>query len=217
MSFIEENNINKYPRTAHLPWSMGFSEDDIISSDLSLFENEIVITEKLDGENSNLYNNYFHARSITTPHHESQDWLKTLHASIKNDIPPLWRISGENLFAKHSIGYENLESYFYAFSMWDDKNFCLSWDETEEWAALLGLETVPVLYRGKWNDAPEKIHDLIWNKKVDEESHEGYVVRNAGKFHYSKFRENVLKYVRKNHVRTSTHWKFERIEQNKLI
>ena len=93
----------------------------------------------------------------------------------------------------------------------------MSWKDTVEWCKLLGIEHVPVLYEGSWNDDPEKIHDFIWKNKYDEEKHEGYVIRNAGEFHYSQFRNNVMKYVRKNHVRTSTHWKYERIEKNKLI
>jgi hypothetical protein len=33
------------------------------------------------------------------------------------------------------------------FSIWNEQN-ALSWDETVEWAELLGLFTVPVLWRG---------------------------------------------------------------------
>ena len=38
------------------------------------------------------------------------------------------------------------------FSVWNELNVCLSWDETEEWAQRLGLVTVPVLYRGIWDE-----------------------------------------------------------------
>ena len=35
---------------------------------------------------------------------------------------------------------------------------------------------------------------------------EGFVFRNAGNFHVDDFAKNVLKYVRKNHVKTDEHW-----------
>ena len=42
----------KYPRTYHLPWSLGATSDDKILKDTSCFDDKIVIiTEKLDGEN----------------------------------------------------------------------------------------------------------------------------------------------------------------------
>jgi len=42
----------KYPRTPHLPWSEGASEDDIQLINAEMFEGKnVVVTEKLDGEN----------------------------------------------------------------------------------------------------------------------------------------------------------------------
>lgn len=44
--------MSKYNRTYHLPWSPGTTSDDRISKSVdSLLNYEIVITEKLDGEN----------------------------------------------------------------------------------------------------------------------------------------------------------------------
>jgi hypothetical protein len=209
-------NLQKYPRTPHFSWSLSVSDDDKIIKDLAFFEGEIMATVKMDGENSSLYRDYFHARSLDGNSHESQSWIKNLHAQIKNDIPDRFRICGENLFARHSIEYNNLESYFYIFSIWNDKNECLSWDETEEWSQLLEIPLVPVIYRGHWRDKPEKIHEEIWKNKFDETQNEGYVIRNSGQFHYSQFSQNVGKYVRANHVTSSSHWKFEKIIQNQL-
>ena len=207
----------KYPRTFHVPWSGYMGEDDKISSSIDkLFQNEIVVTEKLDGENTTMYNDHVHARSIDGNSHWTQSWVRNLQATIGHEIPKNWRICGENLYAKHSIGYKDLKSFFYIFSIWDEKNNCLSWNDTTEWAELLNIPTVPVLYKGVWNDVPEKIHSHIWEKKIDESSHEGYVIRNANSFNYSLFRENTAKYVRENHVTTSTHWKWDKIELNTL-
>jgi len=42
----------KYPKTFHLPWSLGLRSDDKRLKDLSRFINqEVVVTEKVDGEN----------------------------------------------------------------------------------------------------------------------------------------------------------------------
>ena len=109
----------KYPRTPHLPWSPGFSSDDVILSDDIFSGREVVITEKMDGENTSIYCDYIHARSINSGKHPSRDWVNALWGSIKKDIPEGYRICGENLYAQHSIKYVDLESYFYVFSIWN--------------------------------------------------------------------------------------------------
>lgn len=194
----------KYPRTFHLPWSDGKSSDDKVLKDCSQFEGkEVVVTVKMDGENTTMYSDYLHARSIEYQSHPSRNMIKQIHAAIGYEIPEGWRLCGENLFAKHSIHYSNLESYFYLFSIWNDKNYCLSWNETIEWAGMLGLSTVPVLYYGQWN---EKTIRSLHRSELDGSSCEGYVVRVADQFHYRDFKNSVGKYVRAAHVTTDDHW-----------
>jgi hypothetical protein len=60
-----------------------------------------------------------------------------------HDIPLGWRVCGENVFAKHSIYYDKLPSYFLVFSIWDENNFSLNWEEVEGLCELLGFYTVP--------------------------------------------------------------------------
>jgi len=46
----------KYPRTPHLPWSPGASSDDVRHLNIDHFKNkQVVVTEKMDGENTSLY------------------------------------------------------------------------------------------------------------------------------------------------------------------
>jgi hypothetical protein len=204
----------KYPRTFHLPWSESMAADDKRLSSTSCFEGKsIVVTEKMDGENTSLYRNYFHARSIDGRDHPSRSWVKSLHARlIKHDIPQGWRICGENLYAQHSIRYDNLKSYFYVFSIWDDKNVCLSWDETEFWCELLELEHVPVIARlASYDEA------MIKSISLDQSKCEGYVIRNASSFTYEDFSSNVAKFVRQNHVQTEAHWMHSNIIPNGLL
>lgn len=197
----------KYPRTPHLPWSPGMTKDDRIIEDLSdLQESEVVITEKMDGENTTLYRHGLHARSCTYNPHPSRGWIRAFHARIANDIPEGWRICGENVFAKHSIEYSDLESYFLGFSIWNENNICLSWDETIEWFNMIGINPVKELYRGPWCVDV----DMDWDR------HEGYVIRTVNSFHYKQFKTLVAKYVRKNHIQTHGHWMRDIVKPNQL-
>jgi hypothetical protein len=205
----------KYPRTYHLPWSPGVGKDDRVLTDLAPLRHcpRVVATVKMDGECTTLYTDYVHARSIEYDPHPSRSRVKALQAQVGPDIPQGWRVCGENLFARHSIAYENLRAHFQVFSVWNERNLCLGWDETREWAALLGLETVPVLYDGPWDE--ERIRHLH-RDTFEGDPCEGYVVRDAGQFHYREFRERAGKYVRAGHVQTHGHWMRTRVEPNGL-
>ncbi len=205
----------KYPRTHHLPWSPGVSSDDKVMTSLSGFEGQkVVITLKMDGENTSLYRDGFHARSIDTAAHPSRDWLWGLHRRIGHEIPQGWRICGENLYAKHSIHYKSLPAHFLVFGVWNEKNECLSWDETETWCKLLDLQTVPAIYTNTWDEAYTRAIEIgTWNGDLCE----GYVVRVAKAFQYRQFKDVVGKAVRKNHVETNSHWMRQPVVANGLV
>jgi len=212
----------KYPRTYHLPWSPGMNRDDRMMPDVGVFDGQqVMICEKLDGENTTWYRDHMHARSIDTSSHPSRNWVKNLWAQKAYDIPEGWRVCGENLFAKHAIHYSKangnaLKTYFYMFSIWDDRNMCLSWEETKEWAELLGIELVPRIYEGTYD------FDFIQalNKRMEDSPDviEGYVIRLTREYHYSEFKNVCGKYVRKNHVQNNHgHWAQQKIIKNELI
>jgi hypothetical protein len=202
----------KYPRTYHVDWSPGVGKDDRIQPTPFLEGTHVIVTEKMDGENTTFYNDYLHARSIDYKPHPSRDRVKAIWASVAHDIPEGWRVCGENLYAKHSIEYTDLTGYFQVFSVWNDKNVCLSWSETVEWAAMLGLPMVPVLYAGPL--------DTVELRKLAEgvvaRGGEGIVIREVVEFHYSEFRFAVGKYVRQNHVQTHGGWMRNTVTPNKL-
>jgi len=205
------NVLYKYPRTPHLPWSPGGTSDDRVLKDTQHFVGrEVVVTEKMDGENTSLYRDTLHARSLDGRHHPSRNWVKALHARIRSHIPDGWRLCGENLYARHSITYEALTSYFQLFSIWNEENVALSWDETSEWASLLGLDLVPVLFRGLWCEPS------IAAIPLDPGKQEGYVVRLADRFAFDQFDTSVAKWVRPGHVRTDRHWMHAEIVPNRL-
>ena len=191
----------KYPRTPHLPWSPGATSDDVVTQVPDAFlAGSVVVTEKFDGENTSMYRDGVHARSVDSKHHPSRNWVKRLQGAIGYQIPEGFRLCGENMFARHSIAYEDLASYFYVFSVWDDTNTCLSWEETKEWASLLGVDVVPTLYEGPWDE------DRIRGLTLDTDRVEGYVIRTARAFRYAEFSDHIAKWVRTGHVQTDEHW-----------
>lgn len=194
----------KYPRTHHVPWSPGFNPSDRMLDSMRQFVGKrVVVTEKLDGENTSLYRDYTHARSLDGRHHESRDWVKQFwNQKVRYQIPDAWRICGENMYAEHSIAYKDLKSYFYAFSMWDERNYCLDWDTSVMYWDVLGIEHVPVLFDGIYDEKAIKAlyNPAMWHV------FEGYTIRVADGFPYSDFKKSIAKFVRKGHIQTSKHW-----------
>jgi hypothetical protein len=202
----------KHPRTFHFPWSEGITSDDKMLSSLSPFIGKRVIgTIKMDGENTTMYNDYFHARSLDSVHHPSRDWVKSFWAQIRSDIPDEFRVCGENVFAQHSIKYTDLETYFYGFSVWD-KMVCLDWDSVMEWFALLGITPVQVIYDDIFDE--KKIRKL-WDES-QHDTMEGYVVRVADAITYDQYQTQVGKFVRPKHVTTANHWMSQQVVPNLL-
>jgi len=193
----------KYPRTYHLPWSPGLTNDDRMHRSTAQWENEeVVILEKLDGENTSLYRDYIHARSIDSRNHPSRARVKAIWGRVCGDIPEGWRFVLENMYATHSIHYTDLEDYAYGLSIWTDRNICLSYDTTVEWFNLLDIPTPKVWYRGIYD---EKLIKSLWKDSMWSTS-EGYVLRSTKQFAYSEFKTYVGKFVRKGHVMTAKHW-----------
>lgn len=207
-------NKYKYPRTYHFSFSEGATSDDKILKDDNMFEGKkIVVTTKMDGENTTIYpDGSFHARSLDSKHREYHSFLLKEIPNFSYQIPKGYRICGEYLYAKHSIYYEDLEDYFLVFSIWDEKNNCLSWEDTKIIAKELGLKTVPELFVGNFNI--DKIKEIA--KKTIEEGQEGIVVRTFDSYPYEEFDKNIAKVVRKGHVQTDTHWSYSQIIPNKL-
>ena len=214
---MKPEKLYKYPRTLHFPWSQGLTNDDRVIKSLDPFiGKEVVATLKMDGENSNFYNDYIHARSLDKDYHESRTWVNELHGEIGYMLKPGERICGENVAAVHSIRYKNLDSFFYVFSYWIEDE-CQSWDDTVKRCDELGLITVPVLYRGIWD---EEIIKGLANTHYKGNEMEGYVVRITDKFTEDfslgteRWFKGLAKYVRKSHVQTDEHWKTKPVEWN---
>lgn len=193
----------KYPRTPHLPWSCYKGKDDVTLHDVDLLKvYDVVVTEKLDGECTTMYRDGIHARSLDSVGGVERSWVKGLHAGIAHLIPEGWRVCGENMWAKHSIAYSDLESFFYVFSIWNG-DYRVDWKTTKDLCASWGLLTAPVLYEGVWD---ENAIRGCWTPE-EQDTKEGYVVAAKCAIRFERFGNFTAKFVRPNHVTTDTHWR----------
>lgn len=217
-----DSDRTKYPRTRHLPSSRSATEDDKIATAAEvaagLEGRRVIITEKMDGENTTIYaDGHSHARSIDSKFHPSRSIVRELAGLVAHDLPSDFRICGENIFAVHSIEYFALPTHFQVFGIWQGDT-CLSWDETLEWANLLELTTVPVLYDGPWlGEAHAK---EVWEKfkatLPEGQESEGFVVRRAEAIPLAEFKHACFKLVRPKHVQTDEHWLHQAMRVNGL-
>lgn len=203
----------KFPRIYHLPWSEGLTTDDKkVGSDCieNFQQNDLVILEKMDGENTTMTKESIYARSLDSRDHVSRHWVKGLWSCINYKLGNL-RLHGENVYAKHSVEYTDLDSYFFLFGV-SEGNIYHSWDLVVEVAEWLHLSVAPVI----------KIMNGDFNQSVipkfNSDKQEGYVVRRRDDFYFNQedFNINIAKYVRANHVQTDTHWTHTAITRNRL-
>lgn len=214
--------MNKYPKTYHFNFSPEIKNDDKVISfkDLGNFLNEdYIILEKMDGQNNCLkglntetgeYDGVF-ARShqiqtklpwdslLIAKYHELKYSLKENH----------WYFL-ENMFAEHSIIYENLNNYFFLFNIYDVLNKeILSWDEIKEEASKMNFETPQELFRGRFRNISEIqkwMEEEVKKPSKYGSEREGFVMRPVNSFKIEDFNKKVGKYVRKGHVQTDEHW-----------
>ena len=205
--------MKKYGRTYHLPMSPGATSDDKIMSSISaLAVDDIVVTEKMDGENTTIHSTGCHARSPDSRYHPSRDWLKAFAAGVSPMLQSDERIVGENVFARHSIAYDALPSFFLGFA-WISSGEIQSWDLTIERFEELGVTPVPLLFRGSYS--PALFESIASN--LDTTKTEGFVVRVATAFLEADMPTNMGKYVRSGHVQSDQHWMHAELVRNKLL
>jgi hypothetical protein len=204
--------MKKYGRTFHLPISPGTTSDDKIMPSFSgLMVDDLVVTEKMDGENTTIHRAGTHARSPDSRYHPSRDWLKAFAAGISPYLSEDERIVGENLYARHSVGYDALPSYFLGFA-WIIGDEVQAWDLTLARFEELGIRPVPTLYRGPYRNG--LFDDLA--KRLDLSRQEGFVARIADAFAESAMPESMGKYVREGHVQSELHWMKAELIPNRL-
>lgn len=208
----------KYPRTYHLPFSPGATTDDkrLSGNWFSFYKGKtVVITEKMDGENTCMTKYDVFARSHGAPTRSPWSinlWGQDgLYWKVKDLIGENEEVFGENLYGEHSIHYDKLTSYFYMFAVLrnNDSPVWYAWDDVVLMSEVLQVPTVPVLWRGVFNDEIEleaKVNELMLEPSTFGKTKEGIVMRVTDEFPLPEFSNNVCKWVRPNHVQTDEHW-----------
>lgn len=207
------NDSRKYCRSLHADISLGTTSDDrfMPKGYVAAFSKmkELIITEKLDGQNNCFNKRGVFARSHTAP--TEHPWDKPMRERwnlIKNDLNEL-EIFGENMYGIHSIAYNKLESYFYVFGVRESDKW-LSWEEVKFYASLLDFPVVPEIqvktpltevYQEGVNES-KILEDWLtanlgmsWEESVETEGllgghdptnqkpcSEGFVIRDSGSF-----------------------------------
>lgn len=198
----------------HLPGSPGRGDDDKVMASLDTLcaVPEVVATEKMDGENTTIHAGGCHARSLDTGAHPARDWVRGFAASISPQLAPGERIVGECLYARHSVAYDALPSWFLGFA-WIQDEAIASWDDTLSRFAALGITPVPTLARGAFaNDLLARLIDGL-----DTQRQEGFVIRDARAFPEAEMLHRMGKYVRAGHVAADArHWSRGPIMRNGL-
>ena len=101
----EETRPPKYPRTPYWPGSPSVPAGENTVSDPKLFlDLDLVITEKLDGQNTLLHRGAVYGRSVSEP--SRQKWtamVKKRHAWKLAQSPA--HLYGEDIYGVHSIEY----------------------------------------------------------------------------------------------------------------
>ncbi len=187
------------------------SDDKVMSSIEGLQVEDLVVTEKMDGENTTIHANGSHARSPDSRYHPSRDWLKAFAANISPYLSEGERIIGENLYARHSVAYDALPSYFLGFS-WIVGGEVQAWDRTLERFAQLDISPVPTIYRGPYR--MRLFEDLA--QSLDPSRQEGFVARTGDSFAETEMPTRMGKYVREGHVQSDLHWMKSELVPNKL-
>ncbi len=201
----------KYFRTYHWPKSEALGSDDKFTQFPHHFVGrEIIITEKLDGGNTCLFNGEVYARSTDQPSRDG--WMGMVRKYHAWKTLPYVDIVfyGEDIAAEHSIRYAvHEDETFYLFAVREEDRF-LAWDDVEFYAQEINVPTVPVIFRGDFTDEASLtafLQSEIKKPSILGSEREGFVIRHPEEFAAGKADQHVIKYVRKNHVQTDQHWR----------
>jgi len=207
----------KYGRTFHLPFSQQLTGDDKLHPNPTVFNAiQTVITPKMDGENTCLYHDGFiHARSIDSTDHPSRQYVKNMWNQKAHLLPPNWRIYGENLYAQHSIPYNNLTAYFQAFAIYNEHNIRLDYDDFTKWCDELQIYYVkPIIIITSFDNLQ---HAQSAFQTALSQNHEGIVITTYKGFPFDDMSLHTAKAVRENHVQTDQHWMHKPMTKNTLL
>jgi len=213
------NHPPKYLRTPHWPDSETVHRDDTYHLDPEFFvDKDVVVTEKLDGGCTALWDGEVYARSTTQPSHAGWMAMVRKHHAWKTrdtEIDPYLTFYGEDIYGIHSIEYAPVreDQTFRMFALRHSEpgqtDYFHSWDTVEIMAERMDILPVPVRFRGVFESTKaitKWFQDEIKLGSILGDTCEGFVIRTQSGFNAEDFSTNVAKYVRAKHVQTNEHW-----------
>ena len=206
----------KYPRTPHWPWSPTIHPGDRTHAEPERFVGrDVIVTEKLDGSLTCLYQGQVFSRSMAGPSETPWFAMVRKHHAWKCDKTHDHIIYGEDLYGVHSIEYEpmaeatTLRVFGVRVRAGGGDRF-LDWQTVEGVAAAHAMPVVPVVFRGSFPSVAAVTAffecEIAKPSRIGGSDCEGFVMRDVDGFDIGDFRRAVVKYVRPNHVQTDRHW-----------
>ena len=179
-------DIVKYPRTRHLRGSrLGPGDEDLTQAPFSeIFGRHIVIEEKIDGANSAISfdgegNLLLQSRGHYLDGGHRERHYNLLKQWANNNVDVFFDVLGtkyimygEWMYAKHTVFYDALPSYFMEFDIYDRENgVFLDTPSRKVLTDKMGIvSSVPVLASGVFH-SKEEIVSLIGNSNYISENH----------------------------------------------
>lgn len=206
------NHPPKYPSTPHWPWSEKVHRNDSYHINPEHFVGkEVVITEKIDGGNTCLWDGQAYARSTSTP--SAAGWFAMVkkHHAWKTAGEKTFFFYGEDIYGVHSIEYDAIpeDETFRVFAVRGYDDYFLNWDAVVGLSDKYNLPVAPVSFRGTFSSVDDVTAWFKQNRPLPSfmgPEREGFVMRVVEHFPADQFATNVCKYVRKDHVQTDEHW-----------
>ena len=214
--------MKKYPRIPHVPGS-NLSPDDEVFGEYP--KGVFFVFEKMDGTNLGLslsadgrlrFQNRGGYLENKRPHPQwdaAKNWFNQHYWGVMNYFAQNsgHTVFGEWLYARHSINYDRLPSYFFVYDIFDGENFLQYKDIRKAFQYAKGL-FVP-----KPIDTCLDIEDFIdWSKKnyggQYGDEYEGFIFRDATDY------TRVFKYVKPEFTAgIEEHWFNRKVERNETV
>ena len=168
------DDFYKYPRTPHLFGSRGTDDDKHLGRRASrafVADPLLIVEEKIDGTNVGIHftsagRMVLQARGheLTEGMHPQYDlfkqWANVKRSFLETLLGDRRIPYGEWMYARHSLHYQALPHYFFAFDIFDKERGCFQDLETRrQMLDGSGLQTVPVIHRGPASE--DKLRELI--------------------------------------------------------
>ena len=200
----------KFPSIPYHRTSPGLSPRAVLIDPAHLIGRLLVITEKIDGSNVLLHDGIAHTRSMDASRQRWLGMVRRYHAwKTRGNADSLYY--GEDIYGVHAIEYDPvpMDQTFRLFAIRRADSW-LSWDDVQEEAFGLCMETVPVI--GSVTLQSSSGLDWLVKQMMLEQANmkparEGLVIRTADGFDHDQFSNHICKVVRQGHVQVDEeHW-----------